>query len=134
MENSLFPKNMLDNSLTVETVAAKLIYFETQLQLLHWQTQSYAEHMALGGLYEFVHDFRDGVIEKLMGYTGKRVKSLKLYPVSDAIACAAVVADLENFAQNLVQWSGSNKYADIENLAQSLSGEAVKTKYLLTLS
>ena len=134
METSVFPKNMLDSSLTIEVVAAKLIYFETQLQLLHWQTQSYAEHMALGSLYEFVHDFRDGVIEKLMGYTGKRVRAPKVIPVVDGITSSSVVNDLENFAQNLVQWSGANKYADIENLAQSLSGEAVKTKYLLTLS
>ena len=67
---SLFPEDMMatPESLTVDTIAGKLTYFHEQLHLLHWQTTSYAQHQALGGLYDFVHDFKDGVIEKIMGY------------------------------------------------------------------
>jgi len=136
MAKSLFPSEMLKSEkkeLTLDGVAAKLTYFHEQLHLLHWQTTSYAEHQALGGLYDYVHDFKDGVVEKLMGYTGKRPGVYKLEPLSAATA-GAVVSELINFAHELMEWAEANQYCDVENLAQSLSGEAAKTKYLLTLS
>lgn len=137
MALSLFPKEMLGSSgaeLTTESVAAKLTYFHEQLHLLHWNTQSFAEHKALGKLYEYVQDFKDDVVEKLMGYTGKRVKAFKIDPISETTTSNAVVNELISFAHELMEWGEENQYCDVENLAQSLSGEAAKTKYLLTLS
>lgn len=130
---------MLSNSaatteLTLESVAAKLTYFHEQLHLLHWQTTSYAQHQALEGLYDYVHDFKDGVIEKLMGYMGKRPKAYKLEPLSDTANANVVVSEIISFSHQLMTWAEANRYCDVENLAQELSGEAAKTKYLLTLS
>lgn len=134
MAKSLFPQEMLSSGeMSLESIAAKLTYFHEQLHLLHWQTKSYAEHQALGGLYDYVHDFKDGVIEKLMGYTGKRVGVFKIDPLGAASA-DAVVSELVSFAASLRKYAESNSYNDISNLADSLSGEAAKTKYLLTLS
>lgn len=136
MAKSLFPSDMLKSSnaeMSLEGVAAKLTYFHEQLHLLHWQTQSYAEHQALGGLYDYVHDFKDGVIEKLMGYTGRRPTSMRIEPIITTSA-EAVVSELMAFASSLKSYAEINSYHDIANLADSLSGEAAKTKYLLTLS
>ena len=135
MAKSLFPSEMLNSAdMSLENVAAKLTFFHEQLHLLHWTTKSYAEHQALGGLYDYVHDFKDGVVEKLMGYTGKRPRAFKVEPLSDTADATVVVSDLITFAHSLMTWAEANKYCDVENLAQSLSGEAAKTKYLLTLS
>lgn len=131
---ALFPEHMLEAPLSLETVAAKLTYFHEQLHLLHWQTTSYAEHQALGGLYDYVHSFKDGAIEKLMGYVGRRPKAYKIPPLSDTISPKQVVSELCDFAYKLYVWAGENDYCDVENLAQELSGEGAKTKYLLTLS
>ena len=126
---------MLNGSeMSVDSVAAKLTYFHEQLHLLHWQTSSYAEHQALGGLYDYVHDFKDGVVEKLMGYTGKRPKAFKIEPLSDGAGASNVVSELMSFSSSLKSYAESNGYHDISNLADALSGEAAKTKYLLTLS
>ena len=136
MAKSLFPDEMLKSGggeMSLEVVASKLTYFHEQLHLLHWQTKSYAEHQALGGLYDYVHDFKDGVVEKLMGYTGKRPGVYKIEPLSAATA-DSVVSDLISFASSLGKFAESKGYQDISNLADSLSGEAAKTKYLLTLS
>jgi hypothetical protein len=119
--------------MTLENIAGKLTYFHEQLHLLHWQTTSYAEHKALGKLYEYVHDFKDGVIEKLMGYTGKRPAAFKIEPLGSAMA-SVVVSELMSFASNLKSYGESNGYHDISNLADALSGEAAKARYLLTLS
>ena len=121
------------SEMTIETIASKLTYFQEQLHLLHWQTSSYAEHQALGGLYDYVHDFKDGLVEKIMGYTGKRPTAYKLEPLGATMA-TAVVGELMSFASSLKSYGESNGYHDVCNLADSLSGEAAKTKYLLTLS
>lgn len=138
MAKSLFPEEMISKgngggSMNLESIASKLTHFHEQLHLLHWQTTSYAEHQALGGLYDYVHDFKDGVIEKLMGYTGKRPVSMKIEPIITTSA-EAVVSELMAFASSLKSYAEINSYHDIANLADSLSGEAAKTKYLLTLS
>jgi hypothetical protein len=101
---------------------------------LHWQTQSYAEHQALGSLYDYVQDFKDDVIEKLMGYLGKRPKAYKIDALMEGSSAMGVVGSLGEFAYQLYEWAGKNNYCDVENLAQELSGQAAKTKYLLTLS
>lgn len=134
MAKSLFPEDMMKSGeLNLETIAGKLTHFHEQLHLLHWQTKSYAEHQALGGLYDYVHDFKDGVIEKLMGYTGKRPAPYKIEPL---INCTSneCVSNLLSFASSLKSYADANNFHDIGNLADALSGEAAKTKYLLTLS
>jgi len=134
MAKSLFPDEMMKSGeLNLETIAGKLTYFHEQLHLTHWQTKSYAEHQALGGLYDYVQDFKDGVIEKLMGYTGKRPAPYKIEPL---INCTGneCVSNLLSFASSLKSYAEANSFHDISNLADALSGEAAKTKYLLTLS
>jgi hypothetical protein len=134
MAKSLFPEEMMKSGeLNLETIAGKLTYFHEQLHLTHWQTTSYAEHKALGKLYEYVQDFKDGVIEKIMGYTGKRPAPYKIEPL---INCTGneCVSNLLSFASSLKSYGEANSYHDIANLADALSGEAAKTKYLLTLS
>jgi hypothetical protein len=134
---SLFPEEMVNkvagSELSLESIAAKLTYFHEQLHLLHWQTTSYAQHKALGKLYEFVQDFKDGAVEKLMGYTGKRPAPYKIEPLTNC-AAAQCVSDLMSFASDLKMYGEKNSFHDICNLADALSGEAAKTKYLLTLS
>lgn len=134
---NLFPdeikSKLVSNELSLESIAAKLTYFHEQLHLLHWQTSSYAEHQALGGLYDYVHDFKDGLVEKIMGYTGKRPTPYKLEPLTNCTAMQCVT-DLLSFASQLKMYGEKNSFHDVCNLADSLSGEAAKVKYLLTLS
>jgi DNA-binding ferritin-like protein len=137
MAKSLFPQEMLSNAagsdLSLESIAARLTYFHEQLHLLHWQTTSYAKHKALGKMYEYVQDFKDGIVEKLMGYTGKRPVAYKIEPLTDCTA-EKCVSDIMSFASSLKMYGEKNAYHDVCNLADALSGEAAKTKYLLTLS
>lgn len=39
----------------------------------HWQTKSFAQHMALGDLYEQLTEFADELAELYMGMTGQTV-------------------------------------------------------------
>jgi len=135
---SIFPDSMLSTStgesLSLEGIASKLTFFHEQIHLIHWQTSSYAEHMCTGELYDGVHDFKDSVIEKLMGYTGRKPRAPKMIQINDNVAATSVVNDLKNFAQELKTFAETNNYLDIGNMADELSGKAAKALYLLTLS
>ncbi len=120
--------------MTIEDIAGKLAYFHEQVHMIHWETRSFAEHKATGALYEFIQDFKDDVVEKLMGYTGKRIKGMKIEQVKSGADCMGVVDDIMKFSEELMKFAETSKYWDIANVAQTLSGEAAKTKYLLTLS
>lgn len=134
---SLFPESMMETvSLNLDSIKAKLNYFDLQLHELHWQTRSLAEHLALGDAYDMVADIKDEIVEKIMGYTGTRTKAM---PVETIKAYSAgvpdqVISELMNFAKQLESFGASNGMPDIENIAQSLSGNAAKIKYRLTLS
>lgn len=129
---AIFPDKMLGKDLTLDVIAEKFTYFHVQLQLNHWQTKGFAEHEATGKLYSYIYDLKDDVIEKIMGYTNKRVGNIS--PKIDNKSSLAVVNELLEFATSLKDFAAKNSYHDIGNLADSLSGEAAKVKYLLTLS
>lgn len=44
-----------------------LLHAVTNTHILHWQTKSYPEHVALGTFYEELPDLVDGLAEKIMG-------------------------------------------------------------------
>ena len=129
---SIFPKEMLVNDLTLESIISKLVYFQEQIHLQHWQTLSIAQHQSLGSLYEYIQSFKDDVVEKIIGYTGKRPGLYKFEPISNCKP-DEVVAKLLMFSKDLKQYADKNKFLDVGNMADALSGEAAKTKYLLTL-
>ena len=120
--------------MTTEEIAGKLAFFHEQIHMIHWETRSFAEHKATGGFYEFLQDFKDDVVEKLMGYTGKRIQSLKIDPIAPKADAMKIVDDVMKFSKDLESYGDANRFGDISILAQSLSGEAAKMKYLLTLT
>ena len=57
----------------------------------------------------------------------------KLEPLSTSTS-NVVVDELLSFAKSLKEYGEMNCYQDVCNLSDSLSGEAAKVKYLLTLT
>lgn len=120
--------------MTTEEIAGKLAFFHEQIHMIHWQTRSFAEHKATGSFYEFLQDFKDDIVEKLMGYTGKRIQSMKIELIGNKADAMDVADRVMEFSKELESFGDSKGYGDISNMAQSLSGETAKLKYLLTLS
>ena len=48
--------------------------FLNNIQVFHWQTQSYAEHQALGEYYESLTDLNDKFVESWQGNQNTRLK------------------------------------------------------------
>lgn len=120
--------------MTTEEIAGKLAFFHEQIHLIHWQTRSFAEHKATSEFYEYLQEFKDDVVEKLMGYTGKRIQALKIELIGNKADALTVTDNILAFANELMAYAESSKFWDVANMAQDLSGQAAKTKYLLTLS
>lgn len=119
-----------------EDVASGLSTFYEQTHLYHLQTKSYAEHMAMGALYEFIGCFKDDCLEKVMGYKGIRlnafpIESLKNYSPG---ASMLLVNELKQFASDLSQYAIKEGMPSVDDISQDLSGQAAKTAYLLTLT
>jgi DNA-binding ferritin-like protein len=136
---SLFPEDMMKSSgaeMTLESVAAKLTYFHLQAHLLHWQTFGGFEHTALGEMYELLFSLKDEIVEKIMGYQGKRIKSFKIDSIKDYSTGASTVlaTQLIEFAKQLEEYGKLSNMPDIENISQSLSGSIAQIKYRLTLT
>jgi len=82
---AIFPTNMLENKLTLDTIKAKFNYFELQMHELHWQTFGLGEHEALGSAYDTVYQVKDEVVEKIMGYSGVKLREEEKIRISNTL-------------------------------------------------
>lgn len=125
------------SSLTPELIQSKLFYLSDAAHKLHLDTKSFAQHKALGKLYEGLIDFRDEISEKLMGYMdGKRIGSIKIGALPEFTDKAAMelAKEVRDFGMELKEYAEEKHFCDVENVAQSLSGLGASTVYLLTLT
>lgn len=62
------------------------------------------------------------------------IMDLSIFPDIMKSSNNVVVDELLSFAKSLKEYGEMNCYQDVCNLSDSLSGEAAKVKYLLTLT
>ena len=108
-----------------------LLEAASQVRVLHWGTSSYAEHEALGDLYDTINDATDKIAEALMGAQGKRLQlkgTLELVDYAEGMPSNYVAG----IGQALESITGLP--TDILNTRDDLLGAVHKTSYLLTLS
>ena len=108
-----------------------LLEAANQVRVLHWGTASYAEHEALGDLYEAVNDATDKIAEALMGAQAQRLKlkgTLELVDYAEGMP-ASYVAGIGQALESI-----AGLPTDILNTRDDLLGAVHKTSYLLTLS
>jgi hypothetical protein len=65
-----------DNSLA--ELVMDLLHSAIVTHIMHWQTESYAQHVALGEFYQAMPDLVDGVVE---AYQGKNNVILSKFPI-----------------------------------------------------
>ena len=112
-------------------IITTLMYTGLQVHIFHLQTTSYAEHMALGDLYDAVQDATDSWAEALIGSENGKRPSLKTqFDLSDYAEGTA-----SQFVEQFVDWL--NKIGDLPtdvlNMRDDLLAKAHKTRYLLSL-
>ena len=100
--------------------------FLNNIQVFHWQTQSYAEHQALGEYYESLTDLNDKFVESWQGNQNTRLKfSEGPYSLQNYFSKEETKNMINDFKNQVTQLSGfvaelneSNSFDDIENILE----------------
>lgn len=111
----------------------KLLGLLGQLRMLHWGTNSYAEHKALGKAYETLDGLVDTFIETWMGIHGKSLSPVRLELHSYKPGSADKLLDqaVQFFSKDMDSAISGN--TDLSNIRDEMLGVINHTKYLLTL-
>jgi DNA-binding ferritin-like protein len=99
------------------------------VKLAHFNTSSYAQHMAFGSIYETLEGLTDSIVEQLIGYSGEYPKSLAIGSV-EVKNIQEVSKMIMDFGMKLQELARKNNYPNIENLAQEYSGAGAQLKFL----
>lgn len=110
-----------------------LLHSVTNAHILHFQTPSYAEHMALGAYYEEVGDLVDSFVEAFQGKFGLLTKYQSEYelPPTDPVAYLNYLKDEvatlrrePNFPQD------SELQNEVDNIANLINSTLYKLRFL----
>ena len=66
--------NVKTLNVKIDEFVSYTMSFLNNIQVFHWQTQSYAEHEALGEYYESLTDLNDKLVESWQGNQNTRLK------------------------------------------------------------
>ena len=115
----------------VEVVAnfvMRLLHSRTDAQLMHWQTTSFAEHMALGDYYDDIGDLVDNYVESYQGIYGILEGFTGGYtpPGSD---CLSEMEDLGNAVANMRDDLPDD--SELQNIVDEIASLIDRTIYKL---
>ena len=119
----------LESSLDEHFVS--LLIFQMQLKVMHWGTESYAQHNAFGTTYETIEEGLDALVESYQGYHGRIDFECSCdLPGFKNVECESW---LDSILDCLNSLRGEFKESDLQNMADELIASVSKLKYLLTL-
>lgn len=115
----------------------KLVNFQQQMRILHWQTTSFARHNAYGGIYDTLDDLIDKFAEICMGKYGRielsdDISTLEMKNMKD-LSMNSYLTEFCDFLFDLNSEFDDKKDTDVLNLRDEILAEVNKLKYLLTL-
>ena len=134
--------NVKTLNLKIDELVSYTISFLNNIQVFHWQTQSYSEHEALGEYYESLTLLNDKFVESWQGNQNTRLKfSEGPYSLENYFSKEETKNKILDFKKQVTTMSGyvaelneSNEFDDIENILEEISETNSRTLYLLSLS
>lgn len=119
------------------TLITTLLTLQDQLKVFHWQTKSYAEHKALGNLYDDLSDLIDEFVETFSGRYGvpaaRESYKLTVTNYRDNASCVEFLDKSIAYMTKDVTAMLKPEDTDLLNLRDEMIGAMNKTKYLLRL-
>lgn len=118
------------------TLVSAFLGLQSQFKVLHWQTQSYAKHIAYGDAYDTISDLADNFLEIYMGKYGRVVledgESIELINIGD-MDPGQYIDGAIGFLISLDRELDSKSDTDLLNIRDEMLAALNKLKYLLTL-
>jgi hypothetical protein len=107
-----------------------LLHSATVTHIMHWQTTSYAQHIALGEFYQAIPDLVDAVVE---AYQGKNNVILMNFPIEmDSYEDMTPLLYMEYLNQELYESRGLfGDDTEIQNLVDEIADLIDSTLYKL---
>jgi DNA-binding ferritin-like protein len=119
------------------TLITTLLTLQDQLKVFHWQTKSYAEHKALGNLYDDLSDLIDEFVETFSGRYGvpaaRESYKLTVMNYKDNASVMEFLDKSISYMAKDVTAMLKPEDTDLLNLRDEMIGAMNKTKYLLRL-
>jgi hypothetical protein len=108
-----------------------LLLFQSQLKIMHWGTESYAQHKAYMKAYDSIDEGLDALVESYQGYHGRIDfgNSCEFISFKD-VECESW---LNSMLECLNSLRSELKESDLQNMIDELIAAVSKLKYLLTL-
>ena len=134
--------NVKTLNIKIDEFVSYTMSFLNNIQVFHWQTQSYSEHEALGEYYESLTLLNDKFVESWQGNQNTRLKfSEGPYSLENYFSKEETKNKILDFKKQVTTISGyvaelneSNEFDDIENILEEISETNSRTLYLLSLS
>lgn len=108
-----------------------ILAFQIQLKVMHWGTDSYAEHKAYDKTYKSIQEGMDTLVESYQGYNGRIDFGCSM----DVISFSNVDQDswLRSIFECLNSMRSEIEQSDLQNQIDELIASVSKLKYLLSL-
>ena len=120
-----------------EQLIINFITLQQQFRILHWQTKSYARHIAYGGIYENLDELIDKFVEIYMGKYGRvefsSGEGTIVLKNTSTLGLNEFLNQNVDFLMSLTESLNQTKDTDLLNIRDEMTGEINKLKYLLTL-
>ena len=117
-------------------IIVPLVQFQQQLRIFHWQTESYAQHKALGKAYEALDALIDGFVETFMGKYGRLKSTEGNYTITlNNLEGNDINKTIDEFITYLETYESELEESDTDlfNIRDEMKGQCNTLKYLLTL-
>lgn len=122
-----------DSNPSVGSFAGTLLASAVITHIMHLQSKSYAEHMALGGFYDAIPGLVDSIVEAYQGCSGELICC---YPNDIEAEGKDAIAYLKELKQYVIKQSTSmfsgNEYPNILNEVDAVTTLIDSTLYKLT--
>lgn len=107
-----------------------LLHSVTNAHILHFQSKSYAQHMALGAFYDEVSDLVDGFVEAFQGKYGLLTNYKADYelPANDPVA---YLTYLKDEVETLRRMEGFPQDSELQNEVDTIANLINSTLYKL---
>ena len=121
----------LGSSSDIDDHFINLLLFQAQLKIMHWGTESYAQHNAFGDTYGSIDEGLDALVESYQGYHGR----IDFGNSCEFISFSDVEPNswLKTMMECLTTLRENVKESDLQNLIDELIADVSKLMYLLTL-
>lgn len=120
----------------MDTIVQMLLQFQTSIKILHWQTLSYAKHIATDTLHTTMAANIDKFVEVMQGKYGR----VKFERHADILLLNSNKSDDLNLLKFMQHWLETdlpklieNKDTDLLNIRDEMLGSIKQTIYLFTL-